>query len=108
MFFDTGSGNKRKLLNITKIATELGEQCCGALLGLHAFTGCDATSTFKGIGKLKPLKLMQKTSKYENACGSLGESWTVSQDLMNDLESFTCGFYSNSKISSVDVYNWQI
>ena len=29
VFFDTGSGNKRKLLNITKIATKLGNSVVG-------------------------------------------------------------------------------
>ena len=35
-----------------------------ALLGLHAYTGCDTVSTFSGKCKVKPLKLMMKNEKY--------------------------------------------
>ncbi|KAG1714581.1 hypothetical protein GQR58_001013 [Nymphon striatum] len=38
---------------------------CAALLGLHAFTRCDTTSAFKGIGKVKPLKLLQQKPRYQ-------------------------------------------
>ena len=34
-----------------------------ALLGLHAYKGCDTVSAFSGKGKVKPLKLMMKNEK---------------------------------------------
>ena len=102
LYFDTGSGNKRRLINVSKLAIKYGPQNCSALLGLHAFTGCDTTSSFKGIAKVKPLKLMLKKSKFESEFAKLGESWEVPDDLIVELESFTCGMYCNTKISSVD------
>ena len=102
IYFDTGSGNKRRLLNVSRMAINYGEQHCAALLGLHAFTGCDTTSSFKGIAKLKPLKLMLKRDKYESVFAKLGESWEVPGDVMVELESFTCGMYCNTKTNSVD------
>ena len=74
IYFETGVGNKRRLLNIETISNQLGETFCKALLGLHAFTGCDTTSAFKGIGKLKPLKLLQKEPQFEKFFSELGDS----------------------------------
>ena len=35
--FDTGKGNKKRLINITALAEEMTQLYCSALLGLHAF-----------------------------------------------------------------------
>jgi len=60
LIFDTGSGNNRRQINVSQIAKTLLKEMCDALLGVHAFTGCDTTSCFAGQGKLKALKLVQK------------------------------------------------
>ena len=39
MYFDTGSGNQRRVLDVDKIYRQLGAQLCDALIGFHAFTG---------------------------------------------------------------------
>ena len=39
LYFDTGSGNERSVLDIDKIYRQLGAQLCDALIGFHAFTG---------------------------------------------------------------------
>ena len=39
VIFDTGSGNLKRLLNVTAKATELGESMSTALMCLHALTG---------------------------------------------------------------------
>ena len=61
MLFDTGKGNNKKLLNITEMAMSFSQVHCSALLGLHAFTGCDSTSAMKGRGKVRPLGILQVT-----------------------------------------------
>ena len=35
---DTGTGNKKRLIDITKLAQQYQQKLCTALLGLHAFT----------------------------------------------------------------------
>jgi hypothetical protein len=57
ILFDTGTGNKKRLIDITKLAQQYQQELCTALLGLHAFTRCDITSAFKGIEKVKPINL---------------------------------------------------
>ena len=51
-------GEIARYKDIGKIASAIGLQVCKALLGLHAFTGCDSVSSFAGIGKVKPLKIL--------------------------------------------------
>ena len=60
---------------------------------LHAFTGCDTTSSFRGIGKVKPVKLLEKENKYEDPLSKLGAEWTLDEDLICQLEDFTCTLY---------------
>ena len=72
VLFDTGTGNKKRLLDITGIAEEFGTSKCSALLSLHALTGCDTTSAFRGIGKLKPMKLLEITLCWKMSWGRLG------------------------------------
>lgn len=102
ILFDTGSGNKKRLINVSEIAGAMREGYAEALLGLHAFTGCDSTSCFKGIGKLKPLKVLQKMVKFEVPLARLGDSWDVPPDLIDELEAFTCAFYGRPSIKCVD------
>ena len=49
VLFDTGTGNKKRLLNITEVAMSFSQVHCSALLGLHAFTGRDTTSALKDL-----------------------------------------------------------
>ena len=39
LFFDTGSGNNRRLINVNEVNEQLGSRMCNALIGFHAFTG---------------------------------------------------------------------
>ena len=39
ILFDTGHGNKKRLINITNLSKHDTEQMCEAMLVLHAFTG---------------------------------------------------------------------
>jgi hypothetical protein len=75
LLFETGKGNKKCCINITKAAESLTAPFCNALLGLHAFTGCDSTSSFKGKGKVKAVKLMEKNTNFQELFMKLGESW---------------------------------
>jgi len=44
-----GTGKKERILNVTEASFE--ESLLRAFPGLHAFSGCDSTSAFHGIGK---------------------------------------------------------
>ena len=46
-------GKALRYIPIHDVAEWLGEQSCKTLLFMHAFSGCDTTSAFLGIGKKK-------------------------------------------------------
>ena len=64
-----------------------------ALLGYHAFTGCDTTSAFSRRGKVKPLQIMGSSSEYIHTFASLGMSMDIGNDLLGVLDSFVCHMY---------------
>ncbi|MPC13645.1 hypothetical protein E2C01_006385 [Portunus trituberculatus] len=102
ILFDTGTGNKRRLINISDLARQYGQVMCTALMALHAFTHCDSTSAFKGIGKIKPIKLLQKSEVFQETISELGDSWQISNSLHKGLEVFTCAIYGKGRFDSVD------
>ena len=101
ILFDTGTGNKKRLIDITKLSQQYQQELCTALLSLHAFTRCDTTSAFKGIGKVKPIKTLQKSPQFQSALAQIGDSWQISEDLFLQMEAFTCLFYGGKEVSRV-------
>lgn len=79
-----GKGNKIRLIDVNTLAAVFGKDVCSALIGLHAWTGCDTVSSFAGHGKIKAFGLVQKVDKFKVAFGDLGREWrvTVSRRLM--------------------------
>ena len=47
ILFDTGTGNKRRLLDIIKLAQDFSPVHCTVLLAMYAFTRCDTTQLFQ-------------------------------------------------------------
>lgn len=39
IYFDTGVGNQRRILDVSKVHSTVGPELCDALIGFHAFTG---------------------------------------------------------------------
>ena len=68
LFHRCVSQQMARYIDIGKIASAIGLQVCKALLGLHAFTGCDSVSSFAGIGKVKPLKILRKRTMNSRKC----------------------------------------
>ena len=50
---------RNSYVKISTIADAVRPHLCDALPGLHAFTGCNSTSTFAGKGKKPVLKLCE-------------------------------------------------
>ena len=44
-----------------------------SFIGFHSFIGCDRISVFAGGGKVKPLKLMLRDTRFVEAFAQLGE-----------------------------------
>lgn len=67
IYLDTGTGKKRKIVNVSELASSKGPEYCSMVLGFYVYTGEDVTSAFKGKGKVAPMKKLQKHPKYHAA-----------------------------------------
>jgi len=47
---------------------------------LHAFTGADCTSAFKGKGKLKLMKLLRQNYTFIHLFAAVGFTWTLDDE----------------------------
>lgn len=76
------------------MATSVGTEVCKALIGMHAYTGCDTVSAFAGRGKASALKYLIADKSVKNTFHELGQNWDLPSELMDKLETFTCQIYS--------------
>lgn len=60
LYLDTGSGDSRRMIDISSLVEDLGHDYCKSLLGIYVFTGEDT----KGQGKIRPLKKLQENPEY--------------------------------------------
>jgi hypothetical protein len=81
VLFDTGTGNKQLLVNVTDITNTYGQHHCSAFLSLHAYIGCDTTSAYMVIGKVKPIKVPLENSRFVETIAHLGDAWAVSEEI---------------------------
>lgn len=88
---------------MSELAESLGEEYCATLLGYYVFSGEDCTSAFKGKGKVRPLKKLEKNPKFHKAFQQLGDDWDVDLFMQTQIEQFTCLMYGRSRDTSVDV-----
>ena len=103
LVMDTGVGDKRRLINVSSAAKAIGPELSNALPSLHAYTGCDSTSSFVRKGKVVPLRLLQQHPQYIPAFTSFGTSSTMRKQHIEDIEAFTCKMYEGkSGIRDID------
>lgn len=102
VLFDTGTGNKRRLLDVKLAIQHEGAEKSKALMGLHCFTGCDTTSAFVRQGKIKPKKVLEKHPEFVPVFSGLGEQNHVDEDTSRQLETFVCHMYGKPKYTDVN------
>ena len=94
LFQKFGIKTRRTVVDISKVAATVGMVVCRALIGIHAFTGCDTVSAFAGRGKAKALKLLISHVDNQDTFLKLGQEWELSQQLVDKLEAFICLLYA--------------
>lgn len=93
----TGTGNRRRVINMSAAGEVLGGAVCEALIGMHAFTGCDTTSCFAHRGKRSALDLLKKSPAACEAMSAVGQSFEpLSPSTLKKIEKFTCQLYRTS------------
>ena len=109
VFVKCGTQNCVHYIDIGKLGASLGADVCEALLGMHAFTGCDSVSAFGGRGKLNGLKIMIKDVQCRKAMVALGQDWALSKEQFTMLQEFTCRLYAaGTKIRDVNELQYQL
>ena len=93
------------MINISHLADNYSQGHIAALQVLHAFTGADCTSAFKGKEKVRPMKLLSQNSKCVHVFGAVGSTWTRGDDdIVHGMEEFTCRLYGvGPRVKQVDV-----
>lgn len=89
-------------LDIPSIVHKAGIDLCDALPGLHAFTGCDTTSSFSGKGKKGPLKLCMADRESCLTMAMLGRSFSLDTTTFKRSEKFVCKMYGKSDKDEVN------
>jgi hypothetical protein len=72
------------------------------LQGVYAFQRCDTTSAFKGIGKVKAIKTLQKSPQFQSALAHIGDFEQISEDFFLQMEAFTFLLYGDKEVSCVN------
>lgn len=109
MYQKCGTKARTRFLDISKLSNALGRSVCKALVGMHAFTGCDTISAFAGRGKITALKQLKSDKAYQEAFAELGRSWEVSEELSDKLQAITCHLYlPSTNTTEVNKLRYQI
>ena len=82
--------NTLRYINVNDLRQSLGQTLCDALPAFHAITGCDYTASFKGKGKVRPLKVLEKDVDAQNVFALFGIEEEISETLLLKTEKFVC------------------
>ena len=93
LLFDTGTADKRRLVNVQAVAKDLRDEINLALVALYSFTGCDTTSAFVRREKVKPLTLLKRHPEFPPAFHALGSRVDIEDRVFKDFEQFTSDDY---------------
>ena len=93
MYQKCGTKNRTRYLDITKIQETLGGSVCDALVGMHAFTGCDSIISFAGRRNLTALKHLKSDKTHQEIFSQLGQACDVPTELFEGLHQITCQMY---------------
>ena len=94
---DCGTGNHRRFIDVNSIFEEIKQvpHLATALLGLHAFTGCDINSAFYRKGKVKQIDILLGNSDLTEAFARLSDPGV--QPDMNIFSLFVCHMYGQKR-----------
>ncbi|XP_028391978.1 uncharacterized protein LOC114516648 isoform X2 [Dendronephthya gigantea] len=102
LFFETGVNEKTRIINVRCVQQQIGEKEGKALVGFHAYTGCDSTSSFYGRSKISTWKLVSNDETALDTLARLGDDFTVDEGIQKNLESLTCMLYGAKETESVN------
>ncbi len=100
LYVFTGTGNRTRIIDITKVSSALGISVCSALIGIHTFSGCDSTSAFYGKGKRKTFSVA--CEEYLKAFKNLGTNFNLDHSTFALLCKYVCHLYDQPAAENVN------
>ena len=100
LYVFTGTGNRTRIIDITKVSSALGTSVFSALIGIHTFSGCDSTSG--GKGKRKTFSVACEKDEYLKAFTSLGTNFNLEQSTFALLCQYVCHLYDQPAADNVN------
>ena len=102
LYILSGTSKRSRIIDVSAVTENLGEDMCRALPGLHAFSGCDSVSAFVSKGKKKAFDLLYLNQElFLQGMQQLGNSHSISEELQDSCEAFTCALYGVLSIPSM-------
>ena len=101
VLLDTGTSMK-KSLNISGISQKYTKDHRTTLMVVIAYSGCDSTSAFKGKGKIKPLKILEKKPEFIHSLAVVGDFWGVTHEVLEIAEELTCAVYGYYRCKDIN------
>ncbi len=86
----SGTAKQRKCFPVHEIASHLDPAVIHNILGFHALTGCDTTSSFHGIGKMSCWKKYSECPELLEAVGRDGDT--------SGVQTYLCQLYGCSGV----------
>jgi hypothetical protein len=109
VYIRCGSSSRIRYINVTQLALHLGMEACSALIGMHAFTGCDSVSCFAGRGNVSPLKHIIQSEMWRKTMIQLGQAWELSDERFTKIQQFTCQMYaSRTTVTNVNELRYHL
>ena len=102
LWFKTGVKDKARFVPLHELARNVGEDICQLLPGIHSLTGCDSTSGFFSVGKVRPLKWAQHNLSAALPLQDLGNGTEVSQATTTAAFTMVCQLY-DQKYQGCDI-----
>lgn len=103
LYFHTAEGRNPHITDINRLHARLGKEKCDALVGLHAFSGCDAVSALHSVGKTKAYKKLVSKTEHIAEFREVGTSFSPSPELCEAVEAYTCDLYDQKDCQDVNI-----
>ena len=92
VYMKRDNNTRVRVLDVANLGASLGNNMNQALLGMHAFIGCDTVSSFSGRGKLSSLRILENSSRFQSAFTELGDEPLLSDELFQSWRSSCVDF----------------
>ena len=84
---------RQRTIAIHSLHQSLGKELCKSLLFVHAMSGCDTTSAFFGMGKLKTMNILTSSAEVRQQMKLFGDISADKETIGNVGEKFVVSLY---------------